>query len=145
MPMAEPVKLFVKTADDIEVVSSLLQDALCTPVDMMHDMAAGEFMAVVNRFCWEQPATKREADGKPIFARTMSGLRIGGVLSVHQKGMDDRSGFYNLLAIEYEKPHQRLKLIFSAGAEVRLILSDLRMVLADLSAEYPTPAQPHHE
>ncbi len=143
--MADPVKLLVRNTDDIDVVSSLLQDALCTPSDMQHDVAVGEFLAVVNRFCWEQPSIQNPQDGKPVYARTMAGLRIADVLSVQQRGMEDRSGFYNLLAIEYEKPKQSLRLVFSAGAEIRLHVSDLRLVLADLSVDYPTPAQPHHQ
>lgn len=143
--MTAAVKLLVRDKDDIEVVSALLQDALCAPEDMSYDKAAGEFLAVVNRFCWEQPATTDTQGERPVFARAMAGLRVGGVISVQQRGMEARSGFYNLLAIEYEKPDQRLRLIFSAGAEVQLQLSELRLVVADLSADYPTAVRPAHD
>ena len=143
--MADAVKLLVRDAEDVQVVSSLLQDALIASEDMTYDAMASEFIAVVNRFCWEQPASKNAEDGKPIFARAMAGLRIGSIETIHQRGMDARSGFYNLLAIEYEKPDQILRLVFSAGAEIKLKVRELRLVVADLSADYPTAARPVHD
>lgn len=155
--MADAMKLLVRDSDDIKVASSLLQDALCAPTDMVYDKAAGEFMAVVNRFCWEQPVLQEGqdaeegpegpegSDGHPVYARMMTGLRIGEVISVQQSRFDKRTEFYNLLAIEYEVSSSVLRLIFSANAEVKLQVSSLRMVLADLSPDYPTKARPNHD
>lgn len=152
--MADAMKLLVRDSDDIKVASSLLQDALCAPTDMVYDKAAGEFMAVVNRFCWEQPVLQEGqdaeegpegSDGRPVYARMMAGLRIGEVISVQQSRFDKRTEFYNLLAIEYEVSSSVLRLIFSANAEVKLQVSSLRMVLADLSPDYPTKARPNHD
>ena len=141
---AKSVKLFVQDADDIKVVSSLLQDALLASADMRYDHMAGEFVAVVNRFCWEQTPRYEGPDKRPVFARTLAGLRIINVQDVKRRGLEKDAEFYNLLTIDYDEQDKQLHLVFSAQADIKIQVTQLQMVLADLSADYPTHAKPTH-
>ena len=50
------LRLVAKDEADIEVMSTLLQDAIIAGADMHYDTQCACFMIVANRFCWERPA-----------------------------------------------------------------------------------------
>ena len=49
------LKLRAVSAEDVEILSALLQDAIIPGEDMTHDRTGRRFVMVVNRFCWDQP------------------------------------------------------------------------------------------
>ena len=51
-----PLRLLARDSADIEVLSTLLQDAIVPGVDMLFDRDRKRFIFIANRFCWERPA-----------------------------------------------------------------------------------------
>ena len=47
------LKLRAITAEDIKVLSALLQDGLVAASDMHYEKSENSFVMVINRFCWE--------------------------------------------------------------------------------------------
>lgn len=142
----KPIKLIVKSADDVTMLSAFLQDGLIAHHDIHYDKAAKELVMVVDRYRWEIDATRQE--------RVLMGLRIGKVSSVLQKKMmapmgdDGASVFYNLLQFQYEQGQDgggALVFTFSAGAGLRLIIDDLMMSAGDIAPPRPAIAQPSHD
>ena len=94
------LKLHAQSSDDIEMLSALLQDALIAGADMVFDKAENTFMLVANRYCWELQDAGQQM-------RCMCGVKFGTIGVVRTRGMTaDKTQFYNLLAIEYDKAPQ---------------------------------------
>jgi hypothetical protein len=152
--MGEPeqtdgLRLQVRDAEDLQILSSLLQDALIAAADMHYDEAGKAFFLVCNRFCWEKPPLAGLSDQPaPIYARAMCGVRVGAVTKVRRKGFaadQKTAGFYNLLSISYENNAGKLDWVFSGVARVQMQIDRLEIVLADLGPDHPAFAKPGHD
>ncbi|MEC7211270.1 MAG: DUF2948 family protein, partial [Pseudomonadota bacterium] len=97
------LRLLAETKDDLEVLSTLLQDAIIPGEDMFHDRGGRMFVMVVNRFCWDLPPVPgvTSHDGGPVYERRLCGVQIRHVAAVRQTGMpaDRRAALLNLLTI----------------------------------------------
>lgn len=139
------IRLVVKSADDVTMLSAFLQDGLVAHHDIHFDKARAEVVMVVDRYRWEASAERKE--------RVLMGLRIGKVKALLQKqmtrtGTDGGSVFYNLLQLAYEKGADganALVLTFSAGATLRLVVDDLMMSAGDIAPPRPAIATPLHD
>ena len=132
------LKLHAQSSDDIEMLSALLQDALIAGADMVFDKAENTFMLVVNRYCWELQDAGQQM-------RCMCGVKFGTIGAVRTRGMTaDKTQFYNLLAIEYDKAAQHIMLVFSGGVGIQLEVSSIMIIVRDLAEPHPSFARPDH-
>ena len=140
------IKLLVKSADDVTMLSAFLQDGLIAHHDIHFDKGRQEVVMVVDRYRWEESAERNE--------RVLMGLRIGRVEALLQKNMamphDAGQGpqFYNLLQFAYEKGQDgshALIFTFSAGAALRLVIGELMMSAGDIAPPRPAIAKPTHD
>ena len=132
------LKLHAQSSDDIEILSALLQDALIAGADMVFDKAENTFMLVANRYCWEL----QDADQQ---MRCMCGVKFGTIGAVRTRGMTaDKTQFYDLLAIEYDKAAQHIMLVFSGGVGIQLEVSSIMIIVRDLAEPHPSFARPDH-
>src|SRR5215469_12874165 len=99
--MAGALKLRAEDAEDLAVISAILQDALVAIGDMTYEVEERRFVLVANRFRWEPAA------GQPprTLQRTLAGLRIDGVTAVQRRGFSpkDSERLLVLLAIRAEE------------------------------------------
>ena len=160
--MAEQgLKLRVRDADDLAVLSAVLQDALVALKDVSFLPAEQRFVLVANRFCWElagpddkpQPLTAAEADAPfaedgPHFLRRHCGLILDKVENVKARGLDlrDKDQLLNLLAIApvQDAAGQAVVMAFSGGGELRIGVTALRLHLQDLGEAWTTSWRPRH-
>lgn len=145
----DAIRLVVKSADDVTMLSAFLQDGLVAHHDIHFDKTRAEVVMVVDRYRWEASAERKE--------RVLMGLRIGKVSGLLQKqmtntGTDGASVFYNLLHLAYESEANSqsgatgaLVFTFSAGAALRLIVDDLMMSAGDIAPPRPAIATPQHD
>ena len=132
------MKLHAQSSDDIEMLSALLQDALIAGADMVFDKAENTFMLVANRYCWELQDAGQQM-------RCMCGVKFGTIGAVRTRGMTaDKTQFYNLLAIEYDKAAQHIMLVFSGGVGIQLEVSSIMIIVRDLAEPHPSFARPDH-
>ena len=132
------LKLHAQSSDDIEMLSALLQDALIAGADMVFDKAENTFMLVANRYCWELQDAGQQM-------RCMCGVKFGTIGAVRTRGMTaDKTQFYNLLAIEYDKATQHIMLVFSGGVGIQLEVSSIMIIVRDLAEPHPSFARPDH-
>jgi hypothetical protein len=141
----ELLRLIAFDKDDIEVVSTHLQDALVTVSDIHWQPALKRLVVGCARFCWE--ATQAP---NPDYQRRSTALRFDRVENFKARGIDpaakDRT--LNLLAVEFEEtdpPAGIITFIFSGGAALRLEIECLECELADLGPCWPTKVCPGHE
>jgi hypothetical protein len=158
------MKLKARDRQDLAVISALLQDAMVAVRDMAWQPREKRFVIVANRFRWEaapEPvpaATEEEHPGDAagdagfaqtpdhLYSRGFAGLRIERVEQVQLRGLDlkQRDRFLVLLSLVPEADGKALRLTFAEGAEIRLTLSRLAVVLEDLGEHWPTQWRPSH-
>jgi hypothetical protein len=140
----EPMKFVALDRDDLEVVSTHLQDALVKVSDIMWRPQEKRLVLALNRFDW------LAAEGTPsALRRCRAALRFERVTackcrSVNPHGKDD---ILNLLAIEFcetDSPAGYVTLTFSGGGKLRLDVECLEAELADLGPSWPTSGRPVH-
>jgi Protein of unknown function (DUF2948) len=138
--MAETLKLRAVDADDVAVLSAVLQDALVPVGEMAFIPAERRFALVANRFRWE-PASAASRSG---FERTFTGLCIDEVERVQRRGFSpaDRDRILVLLALRAEAG--TIYLEFAGGSSIRVDVARIACRLDDLGEPWPTRWRPRH-
>lgn len=137
--------LGAEDAQDLEVISARLQDAVAQVKDFVWLPKARRFAALFNRFKWE-------AGGRNLNLRVRSGLHFDGVLSVKSSRLKlgDPDAVVSLLAIRFEPKGQEdpggvIELVFSGGGAIRLDVECVDAELSDVSGEWAARGRPLHE
>ncbi len=142
---SQPLKLKAQDAEDIQVIATVLQDAIAPVCDMLYNAIEKNFIMVVHRFRWdcvdEKPNLTSESH---CFERICCALDMDGVESVQRQGFEQTevNRMLDLLTIVQEA--EELQLIFAGGARLRLKLSNWRLKLEDFGEPWPTQRQPCH-
>jgi hypothetical protein len=136
----KPLRLLAQDAEDLEVISAAMQDAVLKVGDIAFEATARRLTVALNRYRWEA--------GRG--GRVRAGLQLGGVLKVQTRKIrrGARDAVLELLAMTFtpgEAPGGTVTLSFAGGADLRANVECVEAVLADLSAPWPTPRKPAHE
>jgi Protein of unknown function (DUF2948) len=140
----DQLKLAVLDEEDLEVVSTHLQDAVVKVADVLWRPNENRLVVALNRFDWES------AQGvKPEYRRRRSALRFERVLACKSRSLDPagKDAVLNLLAVEFaetDSPSGTVSLIFSGGAVLRLEVECLEAELADLGPVWTATKCPVH-
>jgi hypothetical protein len=140
MTDSPPLRLLAQDAEDLEVLSAALQDAIAKVGDIAFEARARQLTVALNRYRWEA------GDGRQ---RVRAALQLGGVMAVQSRKLrrDPRDAVVELLNIAFEPgeaPGGVVVLSFAGGADLRAEVECLDAVLADVSAPWPTPNAPRH-
>src|SRR5262245_48488510 len=116
----ESLKLIALDKDDLEVVSTHLQDALLSVADIVWLPSDKRLVLALTRFDWEAAAC-----GKQQYQRRRSALRFERVNALKAQRIKpaDKDVVLNLLAIDFaesDPPAGSVILTFSGGAMLRL-------------------------
>lgn len=138
------LKLLALDEEDLQVVSSQLQDAVVRVGDMTYLPSQKRFAAVVNRFDWTSAKTKDAH-----YRRLRTALRFDRVLSAKHKDLKpkEKDRVLSLLAIafdENEAPGGNVVLFFSGGVTVQLEVECIEAELRDLGEAWQTRNKPEH-
>ena len=140
----DQLKFAVLDEEDLEVVSTHLQDAVVKVADVLWRAGENRVVVALNRFDWESAQAKR-----PEYRRRRSALRFERVMSFKCRGLDPagKDAVLNLLAVEFEEtdsPSGVVSLIFSGGAVVRMEVECLEAELVDLGPVWSAAKCPVH-
>ncbi len=141
------LKLVALDAEDLDVVSAHLQDAVLKVGDIKWLPAENRFIVALNRFVWED-AVK---DGrKKAFERRRSALHFDRVLKVQANRIQQKATdtVLELLAVRFtetDAPAGFVELQFAGGSTVRLEVECLEAQLSDLGAAWQTKTRPKHD
>lgn len=138
-----PLNLGALDAEDIPVISALLQDAVFPATEMLWEPRRRRFSLLLNRFRWEDRAAA-EARGRP-YERARSVLVVENVLKVASQGIDrrDRETVLSLLALEFEAGQEgagALTLVLAGDGAIRLEVEALELRLRDVTRPYRAPS-----
>lgn len=131
-------------AEDLEVISARLQDAVGKLGDLKYLPKKRRFVALFNRFKWES--------GQRGDLRIRTGLHFDGVLSVKSKNVKIGApeAVVSLLAVKFtpnaaDDPAGKVELVFAGGGSMLLEVECLDAGLADVSGEWAARGRPSHE
>ena len=140
----DQLKFVVLDEEDLEVVSTHLQDAVAKVADVHWRPQEKRLVVALNRFDWE-----RAQGTDPQYRRRRSVLRFERVLSCKCRDVNPagKDAVLNLLAVEFratDAPSGVVTISFSGGATLRLDVECLEAELADLGPSWTTTACPVH-
>jgi hypothetical protein len=132
-----PLHLLAEDADDLQIISAALQDAILRPVDIRWEKEARRLTVVLSRFCWECGGT-----------RVMAAMQFGDVQAVKSRRLPRApEAALELLALDFlptEAPGGQVMMMFAGGGDLRIDVECLDAVLTDLSERWPTRVAPTH-
>jgi hypothetical protein len=136
-------------AEDLEIISARLQDAVGQVKDLVWLPKQRRFAALVNRFKWETAEEKR---GRGDNLRVRAGLHFDDVLSVksYRLKRGDPDAVFELLAIIYtpkavDDPAGTIELVLAGGGAIKLDVECIDAELTDVSGEWAALDRPSHQ
>jgi Protein of unknown function (DUF2948) len=141
---APDLTLAAEDAEDLEVISARLQDAVAPLKEFVYLPKKRRFAALFNRFKWEDKRASANL-------RVRSVLHFDGVLSVKSKGLKHGApdAVVSLLAIRFtpkgaEDPGGEVELVFSAGGVMKLTVECIDAGLTDVGGDWAARGRPAH-
>ena len=138
-----PLRLVVQDADDLKVISTLLQDAVLPATELAFDARRRRFALLLNRFRWEDRA-EAERLGRA-YERVRSLLVVEDVRKVQTMGFDraDKDLVLSLLSMDFtpgEDGSGRLTLTLAGDGAIALEVEALEVRLDDVTRPYRAPS-----
>ena len=141
---AKELTLAAEDAEDLEIISARLQDAVAQVKDLVWLPKSRRFAGLFNRFKWEE-APKGDL-------RVRARLYFDDVKSVKSLNIrrDVPDAVMSLLAIRFtpngaDDPSGTIALFFAGGAEIRLDVESIEAALTDVSGEWAALGRPDHD
>lgn len=145
-----PLRLKALDADDLAVLSALVQDSIFPAKEMVWKQKERRFAILLNRFRWED-VTAAELRRRPV-ERVQSVLVIEDVVSVQSQGVNKSDGemVMSLLSIGFEAGEDgtgHVLLTFAGDGQIRLEVEALEVIVRDVTRPYvaPSRAVPTHK
>ena len=142
-----PLNLGALDTDDLQVISSLVQDAVFPITEMRWEAKARRFALLVNRFRWEDAGKDRHAP-----ERVQALLVFNNVLRVSSQGIDrtDKETILSLLSLGFEPGEDgagELTLVLAGDGAIRLSVEAIDASLRDVTRPYVAPSKsvPEHD
>jgi len=144
---ARPVNIGALDAQDVEVLSALVQDAIFPISEISWGKTKRRFAVLLNRFRWEDSSPARHAP-----ERVQSVLLVDHVLSVASQGVDpsQKDLVLSLLSVAWvpdEEGAGQVLLTLAGDGAIRLDVEALEIGLRDVTRPYQAPSgkAPQHD
>ncbi|KIN75976.1 DUF2948 family protein [Sulfitobacter mediterraneus] len=136
-----PLNLGALDGADLEVISSLAQDAVFPASEMTWDSKGKRFALLLNRVRWEDDGKTRHSP-----ERVQSVLLFSNVQSVASQGVPkgDADVILSVLNITFEEadaPSGHVLLTLAGDGAIRLAVEALEVTLKDVTRPYVAPSK----
>ena len=142
-----PLHLGALDAEDLQVMSSLAQDAVFPITEMTYARSQRRFALLINRFRWEDQGQGRHAP-----ERVQSVLAFDLVQNVATNGIDrsDKDTILSLLSISFELGEDGagdILLTLAGDGAIRLSVEAIEVTIKDVTRPYVAPSKsvPRHD
>lgn len=142
-----PLNLGALDVDDVQVLSSLVQDSVFPITEMQWNAKARRFGLLLNRFRWEDASQGRHQP-----ERVQAVLAFDSVLRVSSQGIDrgDTDMILSLLSVTFEPGEDGagdILLTLAGDGAIRLSVEAIDATLKDVTRPYvaPSRAVPKHD
>ena len=132
----KPLNLGAQDAEELQVLSALIQDAIFPITEMKWQAKQHRFSLLLNRFRWEEGARVQTTP-----ERVQSLLVIDNVLSVASQGVDraEKDMILSILTAEFEAGEDGggdIVLTLAGDGAIRLSVEVIEMTLKDVTRPY---------
>ena len=139
-----PLNLVARDAEDLQVISALVQDAVLTGADLTFQKSKRRFACLINRFRWEDEAAAT-ASRRP-YERVRAMLVIEDAAAVKSQGIDrgDPETVLSILSLAWEAGEDgtgALTLVLAGDGAVRVEVEALEVTLHDVTKPYVAPSR----
>ena len=145
----KPLRLMAADAEDLQIISSLIQDSVFPVGEMAFHKADRRFALLLNRFRWEDDRNA-ERHGRA-YERVQAVLSIDDVEAVKSQGIErsDKDMILSALALTFEPGEDgtgRLELTLAGDGALSFDVESLNVTLVDVTRPYvaPSRARPGH-
>ncbi|MEL7127190.1 MAG: DUF2948 family protein [Pseudomonadota bacterium] len=142
-----PLNLGALDTDDLQVISSLVQDAVFPMTEMRWEARARRFALLLNRFRWEDAGKERHAP-----ERVQALLSFEDVLRVSSQGIDrsDTDMILSILSVSFDAGEDgagHITLTLAGDGAIRLTVEAIDATLRDVTRPYVAPSKtvPEHD
>ncbi len=141
--MTRRLALIARDGEDLEVISSILQDAIVPVNEIAFIEEESRFVLIASRFRREDGDSGEETRNA-VFERVNCALRFDRIGAVKRRNLDPArlTGVLSLLAIRSGAEY--IDLVFSGGGTIRLIADEVACRIDDLDLRWPTRLKPDH-
>ena len=150
-----PLRLIARDAEDLRILSTLVQDAVLTGADLTWSKSRRRFSLLLNRFRWEDESRARAAGRS--FERVRAVLDFSDVTGVAHQGLNrDKDTVLSLLSVDYTPDAApeagepagpgKVVLTFAGDGALQLSVECLEVELSDVTRPYAAPSShaPRH-
>lgn len=139
-----PLNIGALDNEDLQVLSSLAQDAVFPAVEMQWLPADRRFALLLNRFRWED--LKAAQTGKRAVERVQALLVIDNVLKVASQGIErgDADTILSVLSVAFEPSEDaagHVIITLAGDGGIRLDVEALEVTLKDVTRPYKAPSR----
>ncbi len=144
----EALRLLAYDAEDLQVLSTLTQDAVFPGSEMKWEPVKRRFSLLLNRFRWEDAAAAKARGRAP--ERVQAVLSVSDVLKVQSQGVTrGEDAILSLLSIGFvpgEDGTGTVELTLAGDGAIRLEVETLDVTLQDVTRPYLAPSRhiPEH-
>lgn len=145
-----PLNLGAQDAEDLQVISSLTQDAVLTVDDLKWNRAERQLVFLLKRFRWEDVELAKQQGRDP--QRVQSLLVIQNATGLASQGIDRKQAdiVLSLMSLEYSGAEDGvgdLILTFSGDGALKAQVDGLDVALRDVTRPYVAPSRqvPNHD
>ena len=144
-----PLNLGAQDAEDLQVISSLTQDAVLTVDDLRWNRAERQLVLLLKRFRWEDIELAKQQGRDP--ERVQSLLVIQNATGLASQGIDRKQAdvVLSLMSLEFSGAEDGvgdLILTFSGDGALKVQVDGLDVALRDVTRPYVAPSKqiPNH-
>jgi hypothetical protein len=145
-----PLNLGAQDAEDLQVISSLTQDAVLTVDDLKWSHAERQLVFLLKRFRWEDVELAKQQGRDP--ERVQSLLVIQNATGLASQGIDRKQAdiVLSLMSLEFSGAVDGvgdLILTFSGDGALKVQVDGLDVALRDVTRPYVAPSKqvPNHD
>ena len=145
-----PLNLGAQDAEDLQVISSLTQDAVLTVDDLKWSRAERQLVFLLKRFRWEDVELAKQQGRDP--ERVQSLLVIQNATGLASQGIDRKQAdiVLSLMSLEFSGAVEGvgdLILTFSGDGALKVQVDGLDVALRDVTRPYVAPSKqiPNHD
>ena len=145
-----PLNLGAQDAEDLQVISSLTQDAVLTVDDLKWSRAERQLVFLLKRFRWEDVELAKQQGRDP--ERVQSLLVIQNATGLASQGIDRKQAdiILSLMSLEFSGAVDGvgdLILTFSGDGALKVQVDGLDVALRDVTRPYIAPSKqvPNHD
>ena len=132
-PVEGRLLLLANEADEVPLISALVQDAVVHAADIAWEPRARRLVLLVNRFRWETGDR----------TRVRAALRLESVTRLQRRAWPRGDAVLDLLAIDAAAAGA-VTLAFAAGPTLRAEVECIDLILEDIGEPWPATREPAH-